>query len=74
MCSSCFTAALRVSGMFSADCRGCEARAVARSPAFRKVRDAGKLSQEYLELLETLKLTHAEVKSAYAADMSNKSS
>jgi len=67
-CKSCLTAAVRKSGLFSADCRGCCARAVSRSPQFRQVQKLGKLDSEYRRLLEQFKLTHAEVKAAHAAD------
>jgi hypothetical protein len=71
-CPSCTAAAKRVSGLFSADCRGCCARAVSRSPQFRRSQELGRLDSEYRRLLEQFKLTHEEVKDAHAIDASSR--
>lgn len=71
-CRSCKAAGERNSGLFSDACRGCCARALARSLHFRRVRDLGRLDSEYRRLLEQFKLTHDEVKAAHAADASNR--
>ena len=71
-CEACTIAAEKVSGLFAANCRGCCARAAARSPHFFRVKQAGSLDREYRRLLEQFKLTHDEVKAAYAADADNR--
>ncbi len=67
-CPDCTAAAQRSHWMFTAGCRGCIARGVARLPQFRKVRDAGVLDRAYRQLLEQAGVTHDEVKRAAAAD------
>lgn len=53
---------------FTAHCRGCCARAAARSPHFHEARRRGSQTSGYRMLLEQFGLTHEEVKAAHAAD------
>lgn len=55
-------------GEFVADCRGCCARAAARSPQFFAARQTGTQTRAYRALLEQFGLTHDEVRAAHAAD------
>lgn len=67
-CLDCNTAAKRPHHGFQSGCMGCCARAAARSPHFRRVRDAGKLDRQYVGLLAQFGLTHDQVKAAAQAD------
>lgn len=67
-CKDCQAAAERLHHGFSAGCQGCKARAVSRSPHYRRVRDAGRLDRDYQRTLDQFGLTHSEVKAAAAAD------
>jgi hypothetical protein len=67
-CDACEKAAKRMSHEFRANCAGCCARALARGPHFRRVRDAGVLDHPYRLALQQFNLTHDEVKAAAAAD------
>jgi hypothetical protein len=75
MCPACTTAATDPSwGEFIADCRGCCARSIARSPEFFEARKAGTQTRKYRALLEQVgalvqpPVTHDEVRAAHAAD------
>lgn len=70
-CKACTAAATRVSHEFIAGCRGCCARAAARSPQFAAVRKAGVQDQAYRRLLAQFGLDHATVRAAAAADKGN---
>lgn len=67
-CPHCTAAAQRMHHGFQACCQGCSARAAARSPHYRRVRDAGRLDRQYRALLEQFGLTHEAVKEAAAVD------
>jgi hypothetical protein len=67
-CQDCTRAAAEPWHGFKAQCQGCCARAAARSPHFRRVRDAGMQDRAYRALLEKFGLSHDEVKAAAAAD------
>lgn len=67
-CPECTAAAEGPHFMFRKDCRGCEARAVARGPDFHRCRVAGKQDREYRELLAKVGLTHAQVVKAAETD------
>jgi hypothetical protein len=68
-CSACTKAATTPEwGEFTADCRGCCARAAARSPQFFESRKNGTQTRAYRALLEQFGLTHDEVRAAHAAD------
>ena len=71
-CPSCTEAAQQVSHAFHAGCRGCCARAAARSPQFAAARKAGVLDRPYRALLDQFGLTHDEVRAAHQADMLGK--
>lgn len=53
---------------FKAECMGCKARAVARSPQFSECRKSGKQALAYRALLSKVGVTHEQVKAAFAAD------
>ncbi len=57
---------------FTAHCRGCCARAAARSHHFFDSRRAGGLTKGYRQLLEQFGLTHAEVRAAHEVDHETK--
>jgi hypothetical protein len=71
-CPDCAAAAKVLHHGFRANCRGCCARAAARSPQFFKVRQAGMQDRGYRALLDRFGLTHAEVKAAHAADVAGR--
>lgn len=53
---------------FQANCRGCAARAAARSPHYARVKANGMQDRHYRALLEKFGLSHEEVKAAAADD------
>lgn len=67
-CGNCIAAAATEHHGFSAGCKGCCARAAARSPHFRRVRDQGYQDRHYRALLQQFDLTHDDVKAAANAD------
>lgn len=71
-CEACSTAAQRESAMFHAGCRGCMARAAARSPQYRQARDTGRQDSKYRALLDTYGVSHDEVRAAAEADFEAK--
>jgi hypothetical protein len=68
-CEDCTLAAAQPHHGFRANCRGCCARAAARSPHFARVKAAGQQDRPYRALLEQFGLTHSDVKAAAAADV-----
>lgn len=71
-CTDCLAAAKRAHHGFTANCRGCCARALARGPHFRRVREAGSLDRAYRLALEQFGLDHLEVRAAAQADFESK--
>jgi hypothetical protein len=81
-CPACATATERPHWEFRADCRGCCARSIARSPQFFAARKVGGAAgpevRAYRALLEQVgglvkpALTHDDVRAAYAADALNR--
>lgn len=73
-CQACADAATAPAYVFHANCRGCCARSIARSPQFFEARKAGIQTRAYRAILEQIgaqvqpPLTHAEVVAAHAAD------
>lgn len=67
-CPDCQAAATAAHHGFRASCSGCKARAFSRGPHFFEAKRAGKLNPVYLQQLQRLGLTHAEVKAAAEAD------
>lgn len=67
MCDECNTARLRFHHVF-ADCLGCRARAVARSPQFSKAWKEQRQPREYRELCEHIGVTHDQVVEAAKND------
>jgi hypothetical protein len=67
-CPACIEASLRPSWLFRKDCKGCEARALARGPDFHRCRVAGRQDKPYRELLARVGLTHDEVVAAAKVD------
>ena len=67
-CPDCLAASERMHHGFKAGCDGCKARAISRSPHYRRVRDAGRLDRDYQRLLDSFGLKHEDVKTAAEAD------
>jgi hypothetical protein len=73
-CPDCAKAALAPHWVFTAGCRGCCARSIARLPGFAESRKAGVHSKRYQRELAEVganvkpPVTHEEVKAAFAAD------
>lgn len=68
-CSDCAAAGQREHWGFTAGCPGCCARAAARTPHWRRVRDNGMWQdRQYRGLLGMFGLTHEQVRSAAAGD------
>jgi phosphotransacetylase len=69
ICRACEIAAIRVSGLFEAGCRGCIARGVGRLPQYRAARDRRDSRwRPYVQLLEHAGVTHEEVREAVRND------
>ncbi len=72
-CNDCILASQREYWGFAAGCRGCCARAAARTPHWRRVRDAGMhIDSQYRRLLTQFSLSHEQVRAAAAADRLSK--
>lgn len=77
-CPACAAAADYPAYVFHANCRGCCARSIARSPQFHAAHKAGIQTHDYRRILEQIgaqvqpPLTHAEVVAAHAADALNR--
>ena len=67
-CDNCEVAAQRLWHGFTGGCKGCCARAVARSPQYFAAQQAGKITPDYRRLLQQFELQHEEAKAARAAD------
>lgn len=57
---------------FNDVCKSCDARKFSRRPEFKRVRDTGMQDRDYREKLNSLGITHEEVKAAYNADAANR--
>jgi hypothetical protein len=67
----CFECVAAAAGMHHGSrfgCSGCDARTVARSLPFAQARADGRLTSDYLALLEATGITHEQAKAAHAAD------
>lgn len=71
-CLDCTAAAAGEWHGFTMNCRGCCARAAARTPQYHAARTAGRLDRPYRALLEQFGLTHDEVKAAADVDQLGK--
>jgi hypothetical protein len=78
-CPACTAAATTPHwGVFHAECRGCCARSIARSPQFFEARTTGTQTRKYRALLEQIgglvspPVTHNEVRAAFEADAMNR--
>lgn len=67
-CPACIEAGRRPSWLFRKDCKGCEARAIARGPDFHRCSKTGKQDAAYRELLARVGVTHAQVVEAARVD------
>lgn len=67
-CPDCQAATERPHHGFHANCRGCQARALARSPAFADAKKTQRLTPDYRRALELAGLSHEEVKAAARGD------
>lgn len=72
-CLDCDLAAKRRHHGFRANCRGCAARSLVRSPHFRRVQQAGVQDRQYRAALQQMGVTHEEVRAAHAADKASQS-
>lgn len=61
-CTDCTTARSIQWHGFTADCKGCIARSVARSPIAFEAKKEGRQTPAYRELLAKLGVTHDQVK------------
>lgn len=68
-CPDCTQAAITEWHGFRADCDSCKARAMARSPHYRRCRDAGQQDRAYRQMLQQFGLTHEQVRTAALADV-----
>jgi hypothetical protein len=77
-CPACTAAAASPSHSFNANCRGCCARSISRSPQFFESRKQGAQTRAYRTLLEQIgglvqpPVTHAEVRAAFSVDAANR--
>jgi len=71
-CEDCTASAQAMHHGFRSGCKGCQARAAARGPAYFESKRAGRLTEPYRRILATLGLTHDQVKAAEAADYMTK--
>lgn len=67
-CKDCEAAAEKVWGVFVAGCKGCQARAVARSPQCFEAARTGRQTAAYRELLARFDVTHQQVLEAAQRD------
>lgn len=67
-CADCTRAGAELWHGFRSGCAGCRARAMARGPHYFRCRNAGRLDAEYRVALQSVGLTHDQVKAADAAD------
>ena len=67
-CPNCTKAEAQPWHQFTAGCKGCEARAISRSPQFVESRRSGKQTPEYRAALAACGLTHEAVLAAGKAD------
>ncbi len=70
-CIDCKTASAQLHHGFHANCPGCAARAVSRGSNYRRCLANGTQDRLYRDELELLKVTHAAVREAAAADRLN---
>lgn len=67
-CPDCTEAQAKPWHQFRAGCKGCQARALSRSPELFESRRQGKPTEAYRAALESLGLTHDEVRAAAKTD------
>lgn len=67
-CHDCHLAAKKRHHGFSANCTGCAARSLVRSPHWRRVQQAGVQDRYYRAALAQMGVTHDQVRAAAAAD------
>lgn len=71
-CEDCAASAQAMHHGFRSGCKGCQARAAARSPWYFESKREGRQTEPYRRLLATLGLAHDQVKAAEAADYMTK--
>jgi hypothetical protein len=77
-CPACTAAATTPHWEFFANCRGCCARSIARSPQFFEAHKAGIQTHAYRRILAQIgalhepAIAHDEVRQAHAADAANR--
>lgn len=67
-CPDCTEAQAKPWHQFRAGCKGCEARALSRSPQYVESRRQNRQTPAYRAALESLGLTHDEVRAAAKTD------
>lgn len=72
-CTDCKRAATKRHHGFSANCLGCAARSLVRSPHWRRVQQAGVQDRQYRAALQQMGVTHDQVRAAAAADKASQS-
>lgn len=68
MCKDCLASSIKSWHSFTAECKGCAARAVARGINYREAQAAGRQTHKYREELRLLGVSHDEVRTAATAD------
>lgn len=71
-CKDCEAANTQVWGAFVAGCKGCQARAVARSPQCFEAARKGHQTAAYRDLLARLDVSHDQVLHAMSKDYQSK--
>ena len=71
-CEHCEAAATKVWGVFVAGCKGCQARAVARSPQCFEAARTGRQTAAYRELLTRFDVSHQQVLEAAQRDFQSR--
>ena len=67
-CPDCTQAQAKPWHSFRADCKGCQARALSRSPVYVEARRQNRQTADYRAALELVGVTHAEVVAAAKTD------
>ena len=70
-CPDCQAASERQHHGYRSGCKGCQARAISRSPAFHESRRLTRQTATYRQMLKQFDITHDEVLRAAETDKSN---
>lgn len=69
MCKDCLASAVKRHHGFTAECKGCCARAIARGPNFREAKNVGRQTPKYRDELAQFGMVHEQVQAAAAKDV-----